>query len=177
MTRSLEWKRCVEFHGHECPGLAYGVRACQIAMARLGVERAADEELVAVVECDACGADAVQVLTGCTLGKGNLILKNRGKQAFTFIQRSSQRAVRILMLSGVKRDLVRQERIDYILNAPEDSVAVVKEFAVESIPERARIFGSVRCQQCGEECAEPFARIQQGQIVCLDCYDQYSRGW
>mgnify|MGYP000912035627 CR=1 FL=1 len=26
------WKKCVEFHGHECPGLAIGFRACEAAM-------------------------------------------------------------------------------------------------------------------------------------------------
>jgi len=37
----------------------------------LGENRAEDEEIVAVVETDACGADAIQVRTGCTFGKGN----------------------------------------------------------------------------------------------------------
>ncbi len=37
----------------------------------LQVERDGDEELFAIVETDACGADAIQVITGCTFGKGN----------------------------------------------------------------------------------------------------------
>ncbi|MBV5307454.1 MAG: formylmethanofuran dehydrogenase, partial [Desulfobulbaceae bacterium] len=26
-----DWERCVEFHGHSCPGLAIGYRACEAA--------------------------------------------------------------------------------------------------------------------------------------------------
>jgi formylmethanofuran dehydrogenase subunit E len=63
----------VAFHGHYCPGVTIGYRAALIALRELGVERAQDEELVALCENDACGVDAVQALTGCTLGKGNLI--------------------------------------------------------------------------------------------------------
>ena len=30
MNKEL-WKRCVEFHGHECPGLAIGYKASEAA--------------------------------------------------------------------------------------------------------------------------------------------------
>lgn len=58
------WKICVEFHGHECPGLAIGFRACEIAMEKLNLKFSKDEEIVCVTENDACGVDAVQVITG-----------------------------------------------------------------------------------------------------------------
>ena len=66
-----DFGKCIEFHGHTCPGLAIGFRAARTLMERLGVKKAPDEELVAIVETDACGADAIQVMTGCTFGKGN----------------------------------------------------------------------------------------------------------
>ncbi|WP_302049322.1 FmdE family protein [Desulfosporosinus nitroreducens] len=28
----MDWERCVEFHGHICPGLAIGFQAAQIAL-------------------------------------------------------------------------------------------------------------------------------------------------
>ncbi len=67
-----DFKKCLDFHGHLCPGLAIGYRAATGALEWLKENRSEDEELVAIVETDACGADAVQVLTGCTFGKGNL---------------------------------------------------------------------------------------------------------
>lgn len=94
-TEKTDWERAVEFHGHVCPGLATGYRVAKIALRELAEGAAADEELVAVVENDACGVDAVQVLTGCTLGKGNLIYRDYGKHVFTFISRGSGEAVRI----------------------------------------------------------------------------------
>ncbi len=59
------------FHGHMCPGLAMGIRAAEVALTEIG-PHAEDEEVVAVVETDMCGVDAIQALTGCTFGKGNL---------------------------------------------------------------------------------------------------------
>ena len=75
----------VQFHGHFCPGLAIGVRAAELALREIG-PRAADEEIVAIVESDMCGVDAIQFMTGCTFGKGNLIHLDYGKNAFTFIR-------------------------------------------------------------------------------------------
>jgi len=80
---SEDWQKCIEFHGHTCPGLAIGFQAARVLMERLGVLRAPDEELVAIVETDACGADAIQVMTGCTFGKGNFVFKDYGKHAFS----------------------------------------------------------------------------------------------
>ena len=42
------------------------------AMNELDSIRAEDEEIVAIVENDACGVDALQCVSGCTFGKGNL---------------------------------------------------------------------------------------------------------
>ncbi len=54
----LLWNECIRFHGHECPGLAIGYRATEVAINELGIpaERAKDEELVCVAENDACGS-------------------------------------------------------------------------------------------------------------------------
>jgi formylmethanofuran dehydrogenase subunit E len=75
-------KKTADFHGHWCLGLAIGIRASKFAIEEIG--KASDEEIVAVVEADMCAVDAIQYLTGCTLGKGNLIFKDYGKNAFTF---------------------------------------------------------------------------------------------
>jgi len=80
MNAHPDLQRAVIFHGHFCPGLAIGYRAAQIAMDALRTDRAEDEELVAIVENDSCAVDAVQVLSGCTFGKGNLIFRDHGKQ-------------------------------------------------------------------------------------------------
>jgi formylmethanofuran dehydrogenase subunit E len=193
----------VAFHGHSCPGLAIGYRAAAAGLRELCVERPADEELVAIVENDACGIDAVQVVAGTTLGKGNLIFRDYGKRAYTFINRKTGDAVRVAERPGFserkgdpKIALLRKKVVDgtatageekefsrlsdayvrELLDLPEEEMFSISRVKVE-IPERARIFRSVRCSICGETVAESRARLQEGRIVCIPCSDSYGRGW
>ena len=84
-----KFKDVADFHGHTCPGLALGYRVALFALDKLG-NRAVDEELVAIVENNSCAVDAVQVITGCTFGKGNLIFRDYGKQVYTFLRRPTR---------------------------------------------------------------------------------------
>jgi formylmethanofuran dehydrogenase subunit E len=95
-------KETTNFHGHWCPGLAIGIRAAEWALKEMG--KAPDEEIVAVVETDMCGVDAIQYLTGCTFGKGNLIHKDYGKKAFTFYRRRDGKAVRLVLRPTIYGD-------------------------------------------------------------------------
>lgn len=92
-------KKATDFHGHWCPGLAIGVRAAELALREIG--KSPDEEIVAVVETDMCAVDAIQYLTGCTFGKGNLIFKDYGKNAFTFYRRRDGKAIRMVARPSV----------------------------------------------------------------------------
>lgn len=174
MTKN-DWEKAVRFHGHTCPGLAIGFRAVGAARQRLGLSFSADEEVVCVTENDACGVDAIQVLTGCSIGKGNLIYRDRGKMAFTFFNRRNQEALRMVK-NPPPYDMERDEQQEYILNAPLDELFVFMKPHF-SLPETARIFASVRCQSCGENTAENKMRLQDGKLVCLDCFKDYGRGW
>ena len=175
MTRSDLWQKAVIFHGHECPGLAIGVRAVEGAMAKLGITFSRDEEIVCVTENDACGVDAIQVLTGCSLGKGNLIYRGTGKQAFTFFNRKTGEALR-LVLKPFSKEMEREERQAYILQAGLEELFDFKKPHFP-LPEKARIFASLICEKCGEAVHEGKARIQDGKKVCLDCFQDYSRGF
>lgn len=200
-TIKNDWDKAAEFHGHTCPGLATGFRVAKIAMKELETIRSADEEIVAIVENDACGIDAIQVITGCTIGKGNLIYRDLGKQVYTFACRNSGRAVRIAVrnktwqgdpqmkeikkkyFSGTASEEERKifqehqnERIKHILELPAVEFCEVKHIAID-LPSRARIFESYLCAECGESVMEPRARLKNGKIVCIPCSDNYSRGW
>jgi formylmethanofuran dehydrogenase subunit E len=54
----------------------------------MSIKFSSDEEIVCVTENDARGVDAVQLITGCTFGKGNLLYKGTGKMAFSFYNRT-----------------------------------------------------------------------------------------
>ncbi|WP_300409102.1 FmdE family protein [Lagierella sp.] len=169
------WKKCVEFHGHECPGLAIGVRASLIAKEMMNLDFSNDEENVCITENDACGVDGVQVITGCTLGKGNLLYKDTGKMAFTFISRKTGEAIRFI-LKDLPKDLSKEETQNFILEAPAEEVFSWKNVDIK-LPEKARKFNNIKCENCGENAPEHKIRIEDGRKLCLDCFDEYSRGW
>jgi formylmethanofuran dehydrogenase subunit E len=193
----------VAFHGHSCPGLALGYRAAEYALQRLRADRSEDEDLVAIVENDACGVDAIQLVAGCSVGKGNLILQDFGKHVYTFIDRKSNRAIRFVqreepviqridpVASALREKVMNgkatsaeqkefQERqsavIDTILKMPIDELFIIREVKPE-IPVRAKIFASVQCAICGEMVAEHRARVRDGKFVCMPCSGEYGRGW
>lgn len=169
------WEKAVAFHGHACPGLAIGVRAAVAAMDLLETGPAGDEELVCVTENDACGVDGVQALTSCTFGKGNLLYRGTGKQAFSFFNRKTGRSVR-LMLRPFKGEMSRAQRQEYILTAPLEEIFTVGKPAFEP-PENARHFATIYCEVCGEGAPEHKIRLQDGKKVCLDCFKPYDRGF
>ncbi|MDZ4167613.1 MAG: FmdE family protein [Coriobacteriia bacterium] len=196
-----DFREAVDFHGHLCPGLTTGYRAARMTMERLGVERGADEELVGIVETDACGVDAFQYLTGCTLGKGNLIYRDYGKQVFTLVRRADGRGVRVSMrsdalepdpertalktrvMSGEATDEERArfwqghvERALELAEMPAGEFGTVTEVVVE-LPPKAGAFDSVICAVCGEAVMEPRARVRDGESCCIPCSTRYSRGW
>lgn len=189
-------KRAKDFHGHLCGGLTIGVRASEIALREIG-PHSADEEVVAIVETDMCAVDAIQLLTGCTFGKGNLIHRDYGKNAYTFIRRSDGRAIRIVtrpdgwpphspehsaLFEKIKTNTVTEaERRRYwelqekralsIMSVPEDQLFEIREVEAEA-PKQARVHSSVRCDQCGETAMETRIRRFDGRNMCIPCFEQ-----
>jgi len=185
----------VAFHGHACPGLALGYRVSLYALKRLG-DRASDEELTVTVENSSCAVDAVQVLTGCTFGKGNLIFRDYGKHVYTFIRRPSGEAIRIsvdwispeeteeeksIWERYTKGDRSKEvltmvhsrkaKKIDTIMKAKDDELFRVTKSGM-ALPVEARIYPSVRCVCCNEKVMEPRARLRDGKIVCIPCFEK-----
>lgn len=188
-------ERMVAFHGHLCPGLAMGAQAAQIALREIG-PHAADEEVVAVVETDMCGVDAIQFLTGCTFGKGNLVHQDWGKNAFSFHRRSDGRAVRVSLRPGAwERDPEHQalfarvragqatpeERARFqelhvaqsreVLDLDPDDLYQLEEIAGPP-PRKARIHASVTCAGCGEGVMETRVRRLDGRELCAPCFER-----
>lgn len=184
------------FHGHMCPGLAMGIQAAQIALDKIG-KHAADEEVVAVVETDMCAVDAVQFLTGCTYGKGNLIHRDFGKNAFTFFRRSDNKAIRVLTKPeawGDPNDEHRQlfakvragsataeeksrfqelhvAKADRILETSPEELFEVTEMTMTP-PKKARIHTSIVCAECNEAAMETRIRKFGGRDLCIPCFEK-----
>lgn len=175
ITKEL-WDKAVEFHGHACPGLAIGFRLASEAASFLGLPgRSNDEEILCIAETDACGVDAVQVLLGCSLGKGNLMLKLRGKNAMTFVHRPTGRACRAVWRQpDLDTPLNRNENMDMILSEAGHEYCAVKEVPAPDLP-KAVMSKSEPCARCGEGTAEHMMRRVNGQNFCIDCAPNASR--
>ncbi len=197
----MNYEKAVNFHGHSCPGLTIGFRAAQAAAERFATERAKDEELVAIVESDGCGIDAIQALLGCTIGKGNLIYKDLGKQVYTIACRKTGKALRIACRADIMkltpeqknlRDAVyggnatpeqaaefrrlQEARIERLMVVAESELFNIKWVEMK-LPIEARVFDTIQCEYCGENVMEPRGRIRAGKIACMDCAEIYARGW
>jgi formylmethanofuran dehydrogenase subunit E len=171
------WRKCVEFHGHECPGLAIGFKVCEAVRLKMGITFSMDEEVVCVTENDACCVDAIQFLAGCSVGKGNLVYRGRGKMAFSFFNRKSGDAIRIVLKNSFPLDNPDRAAVqEAVLQASPDELFDFKE-PTYIVPERARRFNNLVCEQCGETAAEYMMRISEGKTICLDCNSEYTRGW
>ena len=171
--KNATWADCAAFHGHECGGLTIGYKAALYAIELLGLEFSPDEELCCISENDACGVDAIQVMLGCSAGKGNLMFHLTGKQAFSFYERRSGRSVR-LVLRDRPEGMSREESFRYLQSRAPAELFDVKPAQIP-LPEGARIFKSVKCASCGETFAENFARSSNGKLYCPDCLPPYSR--
>jgi formylmethanofuran dehydrogenase subunit E len=182
-----DFSKCVDFQGHTCPGSAIGFQAARTIMERLSARKAPDEELVAIVETDACGADAIQVMTGCTFGKGNFLFKNYGKHAFSLMDRKQGKGVRVCLRSDafkldpeflslsekVQKDeasareieryrQLQQKRVENILRADTDSLFKIEEVTPET-PAKARIMDSGICDFCRESTKVDLLRTIDGK--------------
>jgi formylmethanofuran dehydrogenase subunit E len=184
----LSLKACIEFHGHLCPGLAIGYAAATLALERVKHKRASDEELVCITMTDSCAVDAIQFMTGCTLGRGNLIFQDFGKMVFIFIRRTKRGTTNGVRLSlhpqMMKKRLSAAVRKDKeaaalaVLKVPLEKLFNVQTVQNYPLPERARIFPSKPCESCGEPTMEPRLRVEAGKMLCQECArHKYSRGW
>jgi formylmethanofuran dehydrogenase subunit E len=167
----MDYAEIVKFHGHSCPGSAIGYRMTLAAMQALDVTRADDEELVAIVENDSCGVDALQHLSGCTFGKGNLIFRDYGKPVFTLFSRKSGKGVRVIFLDAALPEELRgnrEKRLDYILSAPDDAILAIKNVVVDE-PKQAKIYNTVSCDLCHEPVMETRLKSANGKMLCIPC--------
>ncbi|WP_027186171.1 FmdE family protein [Desulfovibrio inopinatus] len=188
-------ERVIEFHGHNCPGLSIGIRAAELA--RLRWPDAKDSELVAVVETDMCGVDAIQDLLGCTFGKGNLIHRDFGKMAFSFYYRPTGEGFRALLRPEARGGnaqrmtelmqkmadncatpeecaecaAVRMDQQNHFMSEALDTLFEVAELPL-SPPRPARVLESLQCSSCKEMTMESRTRRYNGQHLCIPCFEK-----
>lgn len=183
----------IAFHGHSCPGLAIGIRVAEYV--RRECAGAAAQDLLCVTETDMCGVDAIQFLTGCTFGKGNLIHRDYGKTAFTFYNLAASRGFRLVLRDDARgeehtelaaltsrsrqgqltgEESERLGKLRYRLQTRLMALPLEEMFVRQELefkpPRSARVLQSLACASCGEATMESRTRRYGGQILCIPCF-------
>jgi len=188
-----DFQDCVEFHGHTCMGVTIGYIAAKIGLDRLGNKRSVDEEMITIVENDACCCDAIQLLTGCTFGKGNFFFKDHGKMAFTFGHRTTGKSIRLVLKDevffipeeeqalaekirsgkGSPEDIKKYERMyeargEELFSRGHEAFFNIQETTLE-LPPLATRAPSIPCDVCGEMVMQTKLEKISDQLVCKGC--------
>ena len=170
-------------HGHLCAGQVLGVRMAMLGCRRLGIEepRGADRKrLVTYIEIDRCATDAIGVVTGCRLGKRALKFRDWGKMAATFVDLTTEQAIRVVALESSKQrarelypEIAEKNKQQMKAYREMDDADLFGEEWVEvevSAKEMPGYKGErVECARCGEGINYDRFVERDGERLCLAC--------
>jgi formylmethanofuran dehydrogenase subunit E len=187
-----------QLHGHKCPAMPLGLRVGAAAMNALAVARARDKELLAELElgddhCAHCFADGVQMITGCTFGKGNIRKAGYGKFGLTLTEQATGRSVRVVpradaQLASRRSPYFQEYRsrgipasrvpaevveplIEQVMNAPQERLLTVgPEFKI-GVGSRPEALAVAVCEACGDLVVERYLRTDGARQVCIPCQE------
>ena len=170
-------------HGHLCPGQVLGVRMSMLGLRKIGIEdpKGKDKKsLIVFVEMDRCATDAVQSVTGCSLGHRTMKFLDYGKMAAAYLNLKTNNAVRV-----VAREDSRERAKNYFpdiedkykaqLEAykimPDEELFDVMSVKVEIRPEDmpGKPLRRVKCDKCGEHVQDMREIELDGRILCKAC--------
>jgi formylmethanofuran dehydrogenase subunit E len=173
----------VKIHGHLCAGQVLGVRMSMLGLSEIEISdpKGADRKsLIVYVEMDRCATDAVQSVTGCSLGKRSMKFLDYGKMAATFLNTKTGKAVRIVARedSRVKAKELFPEienkyagQLEAYKIMPDEELFDVTEVVVKVRPEDmpGMPMRRVQCDSCGEHVQDMREVCQDGKILCVPC--------
>ena len=169
-------------HGHVCPGQVLGVRMAMRGCQELGIEKPKEENkrMIVYVEIDRCATDAIQIVTGCKLGKRTMKYVDYGKMAATFVDLLTGNAVRLAVREDVRDKAVLYRRQDQTKQdsevaaykvLPDEEVFTVEKVKVhitaENMPGPPK--RRVICDQCGEGVNDGRDVLLAGKVLCRAC--------
>lgn len=190
MPDKLNFERLLEesakIHGHLCPGQVLGVRLSMFGLEKIAIKdpKGADrKKLIVYVEIDRCATDAIQSVTGCSLGKRSLKFLDFGKMAATFANLETQKAVRVFAIEDSKykaknyfpeiEDKYKCQTEAYKI-MPDNELFSWKEVEVV-IPEEdmpGRPISRVVCEKCGEHVQDKREVSVDGKALCKACANE-----
>ncbi len=175
-----------KIHGHICAGQVIGVRMSMLGLERINITdpKGADrKKLYVLVEIDRCATDAIQSVTGCSLGKRSMRWMDFGIMAATFVNLETGKAVRITALEE-SRELSKkyypalankyQQQLEAYKIMPEGELFSFQDVKA-NIPEcdmPGRPMRRVQCDECGDHVQDCREVIEDGKTLCRACAGQ-----
>lgn len=176
-------EECARIHGHLCAGQVLGVRMSLLGLRHIGISdpKGADRKKILVfVEMDRCATDAVQSVTGCSLGRRTMKFMDFGKMAATFLNLGTGTAVRVLAREESRQ--MAKELFPHVENKyagqlqayrtmDDEDLFEVMPVEVQLSPEDmpGRPLTRVRCDACGEHVQDGREVRRRGVILCKAC--------
>lgn len=178
-------RESMKIHGHLCPGQVLGVKMSILGLREIGIvdPRGKDRKGIMVfVEMDRCATDAVQSVTGCSLGHRTMKFMDYGKMAATFVNLKTGRAVRV-----VAKEESRQKAMELFPEIENRHKAQIEAYGIMTSEElfdmmevRVKInpedmpgrpLRRVRCSCCGEYVQDLRDVQRNGKALCRSCAD------
>ncbi len=168
-------------HGHTRAGQILGIRLSLLGLKELGIDDPIKERkrLITIVEIDRCATDAVQLVTGCRLGKRALKFKDFGKVAATFVDLKTGRAIRIVAREESKQkarelfpELEKEEGQRRAYRQLPDDDLFTRQWVRVALPEEdmpGYRAPRVICAQCGEGINFKREVQRDGRLLCRAC--------
>ncbi len=176
-------KESARLHGHLCPGQVLGVRMAIRGLKEIGIDdpKGRDRKnLIVFVEMDRCATDAVQSVTGCSLGKRTMKFMDYGKMAVTFVNLSTGKAVRIVAKEEARErarklfpeieDKYKAQLEAYKVMSDDElfeAMPVIVRLRPEDMP--GRPLRRVKCELCGEYVQDMREVRNNGKTLCRPC--------
>jgi formylmethanofuran dehydrogenase subunit E len=176
----------VKIHRHLCPGQVLGVRLSMLGLKLIDIKDPKGEhrkDFIVFVEIDRCATDAIQSVTGCSLGKRSLKFFDYGKMAATFLNQKTDKAVRIVALEESRHKAKNyfpeiEDKYKCQLEAykimPDEELFQWADVRV-SIPEEdmpGRPIARIQCETCGEYVQDRREVNVEGKSLCKACANE-----
>ncbi len=175
----------VRIHGHLCPGQVLGVKMSMLGLFEIGIAdpKGQDRKSIMVfVEMARCVTDAIQSVTGCSLGRRTMKFMDYGKMAATYLNLKTGRAARVVVKEESRRkakELFPEIENKYLAQVeaykimPDEELFDVMEVRVKLNPGDmpGRPIRRIKCDDCGEYVQDLREVYSDGKILCRSCSD------
>ena len=172
-----------KIHGHLCPGQVLGVKMSMLGLKKIGIDEPKGKDrksLIVFVEMDRCATDAVQSVTGCSLGHRTMKFMDYGKMAATFVNLKTGRAVRV-----IAKEEARDKAKEYFPEIQDKYKAQLEAYKIMSDKELFEVMNvrvsikpedmpgrplkRVSCDICGEYVQDMREIHKNGKVLCRPC--------